>query len=59
MNKNLNYYYDLLLDMGVSEQALSVGIHFGGYTYDTLCEILYYCFGYQDFDQLEEEEEEL
>lgn len=55
--QELNKYYDLLLDMGVSEQTLSFITNINGFNYETLCDILYQLNGYRDFDQLEEEKE--
>lgn len=51
-NKKLSYYWDILLDMGVSEETLKVVTDINGYSYETLCDILYAVFGYRDFEQL-------
>ena len=53
--KELMKYYDLLLDMGVSEQTLIFITNINGFSYETLCDILYQLMGYRNFDQLEEE----
>ena len=55
--KELMKYYDLLLDMGVSEQTLIFITNINGFSYETLCDILYQISGYRNFDQLEEEKE--
>lgn len=57
MTEELMKYYDLLLDMGVSEEALKLVIDINGFSYKTLCDILYCVSGYNTFDQLEEEKE--
>lgn len=54
--KELMKYYDLLLDMGVSEQTLVFITNINGLSYETLCDVLYQLTGYRNFDQLEEEE---
>lgn len=51
-NEKLSYYWDLLLDMGVSEATLKVVTDINGYSYETLCDILYAVFGYRNFEQL-------
>lgn len=56
--QELMEYYDLLLDMGVSEQTLVFITNINGFSYETLCDILYQVSGYRTFDQLEESEEE-
>ena len=53
--QELNKYYDLLLDMGVCEQTLVFITNINGFSYETLCDILYQLTGYRTFDQLEEE----
>lgn len=55
--QELMKYYDLLLDMGVSEQTLIFITNINGFSYETLCDILYQVSGYRTFDQLEEEVE--
>ena len=52
--EELNKYYDLLLDMGVSEQTLVFITNINGLSYETLCDILYQLMGYCDFKQLED-----
>ena len=56
-DKELIKYEDILLDMGVSEEALTMVICINGFSYKTLCDILYQFSGYRNFDQLEEEKE--
>ena len=51
-------YEDILLDMGVSEEALTLVICINGFNYDTLCDILYQVSGYRTFDQLEDIDKE-
>lgn len=55
--QELMKYYDLLLDMGVSEQTLVFITNINGFSYETLCDVLYQVSGYRNFDQLEEEVE--
>ena len=52
--EELMKYYDLLLDMGVSEQTLVFITNINGFSYETLCDILYQVSGYRTFDQLED-----
>ena len=47
--------YDKLLELGVSEQTLTIVIDINGYSKETLNNILYAYSGYRSFDQLEEE----
>ena len=54
-NEKLFYYWDILLDMGVSEETLQVVTSINGYSYETLCDILYVVSGYRDFEQYERE----
>ena len=54
-NENLSYYWDLLIDMGVSEETLRVITDINGYNYKTLCDVLYAVFGYNDFEEYEDE----
>ena len=51
-------YENILLDMGVSEEALTLVISINGFSYETLCDILYQVSGYRTFDQLEDIERE-
>lgn len=48
--------WDTLIDMGVSEETLRVVTNINGYSLDTLQNVLYSVAGYEDFDQLEDEE---
>lgn len=52
-NEKLAYYWELLIDMGVSEETLRVVTDINGYNYKTLCDILYVVFGYRDFEEYE------
>lgn len=52
-DEKLSYYWDLLIEMGVSYEALKVVTDINGYSYETLCDILYAVFGYRDFEQFE------
>lgn len=52
-------YENILLDMGVNEEALTMVICINGFSYETLCDILYQFSGYRDFDQLEDIEKEV
>lgn len=54
-NEKLGYYWDLLIDMGVSEETLQVVTSINGYNYETLCDILYVVSGYRNFEQYERE----
>ncbi len=49
--------YQKLLDLGVSEQTLRVACALCGYSEDTLSSVLYVVYGYQSFDQMDEEDE--
>lgn len=53
-NEKLAYYWDLLIDMGVSEETLRVVTDINGYNYETLCDVLYVVFGYRDFEEYED-----
>ena len=54
-NEKLSYYWNLLIDMGVSEETLKVITDINGYNYKTLCDVLYAVFGYSDFEEYENE----
>lgn len=54
-NEKLKYYWNLLLDMGVSYETLKVVTDINGFSYETLCDILFAVFGYRDFEQYERE----
>ena len=47
--------WDMLKDLGVSEQALQLITDINGYNKDTMCDVLYWQTGYRSFEQLEEE----
>lgn len=44
--------WQTLLDMGVSEETLQTVTDINGYNEQSMKDILYSCFGYNDFDQL-------
>ena len=46
--------WDLLLDLGVSEQTLQVVTDINGYSCETMLDILYSVTGYRNFEQLED-----
>lgn len=46
----------LLENVGVSEETLQVVTDINGYSEQTMCDILYAVAGYNDFDQLNEED---
>lgn len=48
----VNEMWNVLVDMGVSEQALDLITDINGYNEQTMCDILYAYAGYNDFDQL-------
>ena len=54
-NEKLKYYWNLLLEMGVNEETLQVVTSINGYSYETLCDVLFCLFGYRDFAQYERE----
>lgn len=45
--------WDVLLDMGVSEETLQTVTDINGYNEKSMTDILYSRFGYNDFDQLD------
>lgn len=52
-----NEMWDYLVEtVGVSEETLRVVTDVSGYSTDTLEAVLYSVTGYQDFDQLEDED---
>lgn len=55
MNNNLNEKWDLLVEMGVSEETLDIITSINGYNLQTLEDVLYAKFGYRSFEQLEDE----
>lgn len=55
MNNNLNEKWDLLVEMGVSEETLDIITSINGYNLQTLEDVLYAKFGYRSFEQLERE----
>lgn len=44
--------WDILVDMGVSEETLQIVTDINGYNQQTMEDILYAKFGYRSFDQL-------
>lgn len=53
--ENIEYYYNLLLEMGVSEETLQLITSINGYNMETLRDILYAKFGYNDFEEFEKD----
>lgn len=52
-----NEMWDYLVEtVGVSEETLQVVTDVSGYSTDTLEAVLYSVTGYQDFDQMEDED---
>jgi len=51
----LDEMWDVLLDLGTSEETLQVVTSINGYNEKSLTDILYVQYGYRDFDQLTEE----
>lgn len=49
----LNEMWDRLLEMGVSEETLQVVTDINGYNEQSMKDILYAKFGYNDFDQID------
>ena len=47
--------WDLLVEMGVSEETLDIITSINGYNLQTLEDVLYVKFGYRSFEQLEDE----
>ena len=54
-DEKLEYYWDLLVNLGVNEETLKVVTAINGYSYETLCDILYVVSGYRNFEQYERE----
>lgn len=54
VNDTVNEMWDILIDMGISEETLQIITSINGYNEDTLKDVLYAAFGYRDFDQLDE-----
>ena len=50
-----NEMWDVLLNMGVSEQTLQIVTNINGFSEETMLDILYAAFGYRNFDQLHDE----
>lgn len=53
--ENLNEKWDILVEMGVSEETLDIITSINGYNLQTLEDVLYAKFGYRSFEQLERE----
>lgn len=47
--------WNILMDIGVSEETLRTVTNINGYNLDTMQDILYSVAGYRSFDQLEGE----
>lgn len=45
--------WDKLLDLGVSEQTLSIVTDINGYSKETLLDVLYAHTGYRNFEQMQ------
>lgn len=45
--------WDMLIDMGVSEQTLQIVTSINGYNIDTLKDVLYAHTGYRSFNQID------
>ena len=52
-NKEVEEMWDMLIDMGVSEETLQIVTAINGYNQQTMEDILYAKFGYRSFDQLD------
>lgn len=53
---NITDKWDLLVEMGISEETLDIITSINGYNLQTLEDVLYAKFGYRSFEQLEREE---
>lgn len=53
---NITDKWDILVDMGISEETLDIITSINGYNLQTLEDVLYAKFGYRSFEQLESEE---
>lgn len=45
--------WDVLLNLGVSEETLRIITAINGYSEDTMEDVLYAAFGYRTFEQME------
>lgn len=52
---NITDKWDLLVEMGISEETLDIITSINGYNLQTLEDVLYAKFGYRSFEQLERE----
>lgn len=52
-NFTIEEAWDLLLEMGVSEETLQTVTDINGYNMDSMTEILYSRFGETDFNEME------
>lgn len=50
----INEAWELLIEMGVSEETLQTVTDINGYNMEAMTDILYSRFGYNGFDQMEE-----
>lgn len=51
--KTTEQAWDMLIDMGVSEQTLQVVTSINGYSFNTMLDVLYATSGLRRFDQIE------
>ena len=49
----INEAWSLLLELGVSEETLQTVTDINGYNMDSMTDILYSRFGYNDFEEME------
>ena len=52
-NFTIESAWDLLLEMGVSEETLQTVTDIDGYNMEVMTDILYSRFGYNDFEEME------
>lgn len=52
-NFTIKSAWDLLLEMGVSEETLQTVTDINGYNMEAMTDILYSRFGYNDFEEME------
>ena len=57
VNDDVNEAWDILMNMGISEETLKIITSINGYNMETMEDVLYAAFGYRSFDQLEDEED--
>ena len=54
-NLSINEMWDTLLEMGVSEETLQTVTDINGYNEKSMTDILYSRFGYNNFEQLNDQ----